>query len=450
MEASMEAATVSEVDAGHTGYILVCMALVQLMTPGLAFFYGGLLGEGSIITMFMQNFLSMGIITILWFVVGFSLCFGESVTFFGSPATFPFFLGVDGNPLQVGGEETVSDIPGLVFAAYQGMFAVITPALITGAFVNRIRVTPYLIFIVLWLVLVYCPFCHWVWGGGWIGAWGVKDFAGGIVVHITAGFSALASVIVTGARPIQEREQSDPHNIPFVALGTAMLWFGWFGFNGGSALGSGASATYAAVNSEIAASTALFTWTMITWKLGGRPSLVELCVGAVAGLATVTPAAGFIEPWGAFVLGLLAAFFCYGCVEFRKAMKWDDALDVWGVHGMGGFLGTLMIGPLSSEAVCGEGPSGELFLKQLAIAVFCAVYSFVVSFVMLKAINLVCPLAPDATMIAMSGSIDLSLHGEKAYMNAKAEDDAEYVNKGVALNGAGAASKTSKMESTTV
>lgn len=401
------------IDSGHTAYILMSMALVQLMTPGLAFFYGGLCKQSSIISMFMQNFLSMGIVTVIWFVIGFSLCFGSSEKFLGNPTTFAFFKGVNGAPLQVDGETLVDGIPGLVFAGYQGMFAVITPPLMTGAFVHRVRVLPYMVFITIWLLIVYCPFCHWVWGpGGWMGEWGVKDFAGGIVVHITAGFSALASIIYVGPREALDQSDNQPHNIPFVALGTALLWFGWFGFNGGSALASGESSAYAAVNSEIAASTALFVWTAIAWMRSGKPSLVELCVGAVAGLATITPAAGFVEPWAAFVIGALAAIFCYMCVELKNCMKWDDALDVWGVHGMGGFFGTLMIGVFASEDVCGFSGSAELFGKQAAAASLCAAYSFIVSYALLKVIDMVIPLKPLAGEV---DNLDISLHGEFAY-----------------------------------
>jgi len=233
--------------------------------------------------------------------VVFSLCFGESVGFFGNPLSFAAMYHVYPNKSLMRGDTVVGDgIPGLLFAAYQGMFAVITPALMTGAFAGRFRFKPYLIFVGLWLVLVYAPWCHWVWGGGFLAAWGVWDFAGGIVVHTTAGFSALATLLVVGRRePAEGEDLHTPHNVPFVALGTALLWFGWFGFNGGSALASGGTAVAAAVNSEIAASVALFTWMIIEWVRHGRPGLVGLCVGAIAGLATITPAAGYVQPWGA-------------------------------------------------------------------------------------------------------------------------------------------------------
>mmetsp|Transcript_34649 Transcript_34649/g.62855 ORF Transcript_34649/g.62855 Transcript_34649/m.62855 type:complete len:444 (-) Transcript_34649:35-1366(-) len=419
------------IDAASTAFMLVCMALVQLMTPGLAFFYGGLVSDKSVLTMMIQSFVCMGVVTILWFTVGFSFCFGESLMFFGNPFTYFGMQNVNVNE-QLGGGD--GGIPGLLFAAYQGMFAVITPALMTGAFADRFRFKPYLIFIVAWLLFIYFPWCHWVWGGGWLAEWGVWDFAGGIVVHITAGFSALASLAVVGKRPMptddQPEEQASfdkPHNVPFVALGTSLLWFGWFGFNGGSALASGGPAVIAAVNSEIAGSVALFMWLCIDWIRNGKPGLVGLCVGAIAGLATVTPAAGFIQPWGAFVLGIVGSGGCYLCCEVRKKLKLDDALDVWGVHGMGGFMGTILLGLLADAPECGQAASfpvhcvnpgtvtrsGEQLGKQVAAACLCAAYSFVVSFVLLKVINFVVPIKPlDETI---RSGLDAAEHGEDAY-----------------------------------
>ena len=307
------------------------------------------------------------------------------------------------------------------------MFAVITPALMTGAFADRLRFKPYLIFIALWIILVYAPFCHWIWGGGWMAKWGVWDFAGGIVVHTTAGFSALAAVHFLGSRakimkPSGGKPDNTPHSIPFVALGTAMLWFGWFGFNGGSALASTGGAAVAAVNSQISAAIALLVWFMIEWFRNGKPSLVGLCVGAIAGLATITPCAGFVRPWAAFVVGLLSAPFCYGCCELKNRFKWDDALDVWGVHGMGGALGSILLGALTDKDVGGVEPSGELFGKQFAAVLIAAVYSYVVSILLLMAIGVVCRLKPTAVEIV---DMDHSQHGEAAYLDAL-ENDSKY------------------------
>jgi len=310
----------------------------------------------------------------------------------------------------------VSDVPGLVFAGYQGMFAVITPALMTGAFADRILFGPYLAFIAIWLIVVYCPFCHAIWGPeGWLGVWGVKDFAGGIVVHTTAGFSALAAVHYLGAREDivgKEKVDNTPHNIPFVALGTALLWFGWFGFNGGSALASGDGAAFAAVNTEIAASTALSVWTLIDWYKNGKPTLVGMCVGAIAGLATITPAAGFVRPWAAFLIGFLAGCFCYFCCELKNMLKWDDALDVWGVHGMGGALGSVLLGVLADKDVGGQAAGAEFFAKQLCTVVGCAAYSYIMTLFLLKAIESVTRIKTTAEEM---DNLDAAFHGEDAY-----------------------------------
>ena len=314
-------------------------------------------------------------------------------------------------------------------AAFQGMFAVITPALMTGAFADRVMFKPYLLFIFLWIHLVYYPFCHWIWGGGWMFDEGVWDFAGGIVVHCTAGFGALAVVMALPHRKKLEPElDTDPHNIPFVALGTALLWFGWFGFNGGSALGANQVAGYALINTEISASCALFVWLMIEWAHKGKPTLVGACVGAIAGLATVTPAAGYVYPWAAMVIGCLAAPWCYFLIEVVKnKFDLDDALDVFAVHGMGGYLGTLLIGVLADDRVYPDGPnaSGKQFFKQLWGASFCAVYAFVVSFGLIKAINLVMPVLPPSSHL--SEGLDTSIHGEKAYKE-NSQNGTEYTN----------------------
>jgi len=406
-------------DSGHTAFLLLCMALVQLMLPGLAFFYAGLLSSKSVITMIMQNFACMGIVTIMWFAFGFSLCFGESNDFkiFGDITTFGGFKDVGGEPLKHGNTNFVDDVPGLVFAGYQGMFAVITPALMTGAFADRIRFGPYLTFIAVWFVLVYCPFCHAIWGpDGWLGKWDVKDFAGGIVVHTTAGFSALAGVHVLGSRTEVAGDaavvDTTPHNIPFVALGTALLWFGWFGFNGGSALAAGSGSAYAAVNSEIAASTALVVWSMIEWIRNGKPSLIGVCVGAIAGLATITPCAGFIQPWAAFVVGILAAVFCYLCCELKNKLGWDDALDVWGVHGMGGLLGSIFVGVFADASVAGFSASWELVGKQTLTVLLAAVYSYIISVLVLLAIKAIVRVTPTADEMM---DLDTVMHGEVAY-----------------------------------
>mmetsp|Transcript_15658 Transcript_15658/g.41219 ORF Transcript_15658/g.41219 Transcript_15658/m.41219 type:complete len:459 (+) Transcript_15658:139-1515(+) len=413
-------------DSGHTAWILMSCALVNFMTPGLAFFYGGLVRRNHVLSIIIQNYVCMGIITLIWVVWGFSLCFGASGWFYGDPGDFVMLNRVSGAPLPSEargkmGEAYVDGIPGLVFCAYQGMFAVITPALMTGAFAERIKFGPFIVFVVLWVHLVYFPWCHAVWGpNGWLGTWGVCDFAGGLVVHVTAGFSALATVMALPSREKLEGAPVDttPHNVPYVALGTALLWFGWFGFNGGSALGANEQAAYALINTEISASVALLVWMLIEWKLEGKPSLVGVCVGAIAGLATITPAAGFVKPWAAVVIGTSSAIFCYACVAALTKMGYDDALDVWGVHGMGGFLGTCLLGVLAEHDVGGQSGDINLFGKQLAAAALCAVYSFVVAFALIKGMMLVMDVVPDVEMVR--SGLDYSMHGMLAH---NADDD---------------------------
>jgi Amt family ammonium transporter len=415
-----------EIDAGHTAWILMSCALVNFMTPGLAFFYGGLVRRNHVLSIIIQNYVCMGIITLIWVVWGFSLCFGGSGRVIGDPRDFAMLNRVTGQPLPHEGrgkmgEAYVEGIPGLVFCAYQGMFAVITPALMTGAFAERIKFGPFLVFVVLWIHFVYFPWCHWVWGpNGWLMTWGVVDFAGGLVVHVTAGFSALATVVALPSREKLEGAKVDktPHNVPYVALGTALLWFGWFGFNGGSALGADEVAAYALINTEISASVALLVWMCIEWKLEGKPSLVGVCVGAIAGLVMITPAAGFVKPWAAVVIGTLSAVVCYACTALCTKLGLDDALDVWGVHGMGGFLGTCLVGVLAEHDVNGITGDWNQFKKQLAAALLCAVYSFVMAYGMIKGMMAVTDIVPDRE--AVKTGLDYSMHGMLAHND---EDD---------------------------
>jgi Amt family ammonium transporter len=416
----------SDLSMSSTVFVFFAMALVQLMTPGLALFYGGLVRESSVITILMQNVVTMGIVTVLWVVCLYSMCFADSKGFFANPYTYSFLHGVSMH------EEgpTAPGIPHLLFVGFQGMFAVITPALMTGCFADRFLFGPYLIFVTLWMILVYAPWCHWVWGGGFLAQWGVVDFAGGIVIHITAGFSALASLLMVGRRAIPEgldKHQMDvPHNIPLVLTGTALLWFGWFGFNGGSALKAGGLAVAAGVNTEIAGSTATFVWMIIDWRCNKKPSLVGKCVGAIAGLATITPAAGFVQPWAAFAIGIIASVACYLCCEIRRKFNIDDALDVWGVHGMGGFIGSILVGALADPASCLDAdPKTNTYCvnpgsiarswsqlgKQTVAAVFCAVYSFVVTVAILKILKTLMRIVPSKEEQA---DLDFRLHGEQA------------------------------------
>jgi len=409
------------IDAGDTTWLLISTALVNFMTPGLAFFYGGLVRRNHVLSIIIQNYACMGCVTLIWVIWGFSLCFGRSGKFLGSPSSFPMLNGVSGDPLSSevrghSGEPFVADVPGLIFCAYQGMFAVIAPALMTGAFAERMKFIPFILFVVLWMHFVYFPWCHWIWGpNGWLGTWGVYDFAGGIVIHVTAGFSALATVVALPTREKVEGAPVDktPHNVPYVALGTAMLWFGWFGFNGGSALAADEVAAYAVINTEISASVALIVWMGIEWVVEGKPSLVGVCVGTIAGLATITPCAGFVKPWAACVVGAAAAVVCYGCVALVNKLGLDDALDVWGVHGMGGFLGTILLGALAERDVNGVSGSFALVGKQAAAASLCAAYSFSMGWLLIKGLGLVMDVVPSTE--AVKTGLDYSMHGMLAH-----------------------------------
>ena len=403
------------IDTGDTAFMLVAASLVLIMTPGLAFFYGGLVGRKNVLTIMMQSIVSLGVTTILWVTVGYSLCFGTDVYgIIGNPIDHIFLRNIAPTDLS-----TDLNIPVFVFVAYQLMFAIITPALITGAFANRVPFKAYLIFLVGWLLFVYFPFVHMIWGGGWLADWGVLDFAGGIVVHVLAGLAALATVFVVGARQAHDPE---PHNVPFVALGTALLWFGWFGFNAGSALAVSGVTGLAFLNTQIGASFAAVTWMAFDWVVEGKPSVVGFCVGAVAGLATVTPAAGYIAPQSAMVLGILAGSVCYAAVIFRKKMDWDDALDVWGVHGVGGVLGTLLLGLFATTDMNAAGADGfffggpEFFLKELVAVLFAAAWAFGFTFGMLKLINMFTPVRVSKS-VEQTG-LDGALHGELAYIEA--------------------------------
>ena len=393
----------------NTGFMLIAASLVMLMTPGLAFFYGGLVGRSSTLTIMIQSFASMGITTILWWAVGFSLCFsGGSGGIYGN-FDKAFLNGV--HPLSV---FAPSRIPLVVFIAYQMMFAIITPALITGAFTNRVTFKAYLIFLVLWQLFVYFPFVHMIWGDGMLAHWGVLDFAGGIVVHAIAGFAALASVLYVGKR----RFVDSAHSLPLIALVTGLLWFGWYGFNAGSELKVDHITATAFLNTDLAASFAAITWLAVEWLNAGKPKFIGLLTGAVAGLATITPAAGYVSIDSAVIIGVASGVVCYYAIALKNRFKWDDALDVWGVHGVGGFLGITLLGVFASKSINPNGATGLIhgsatfFGKQLAAASGASLYAFAFTFVMLKAINLVTPVRVGEHE---EGALDEALHGEAAY-----------------------------------
>jgi Amt family ammonium transporter len=398
-------------DTGNTGFMLVATSLVMLMTPGLAFFYGGLVGRKNVLTIMLQSFVSMGLTTVVWYAVGYSLCFSGNPGGVIGNLDNAFLRGVDVSSVLAS-----SQIPMFVFVAYQMMFAIITPALITGAFANRVRFNAYLIFLVAWLLLVYFPMVHMIWGGGLLQQWGVLDFAGGIVVHNIAGMAALASVIFVGKRMFPEK---GPHSIPLVALGTGLLWFGWYGFNAGSELKVDAVTAAAFLNTDIAASFAAIVWMIMAWVFERKPKFLGLLTGAVAGLATITPAAGYVSPTSSAVIGIASGIVCYLAISLKNRWKLDDALDVWGVHGVGGMLGIISLGIFADLAVNAAGSNGLLlgnttfFLKETAAVIGSSAYAFGLSYAMLWLINKITPVKVTAQEEELG--LDESLHGETAY-----------------------------------
>ena len=408
-------------DTGNTGFMILCSSLVMLMTPGLAFFYGGLVGRKNVLGIMIQSFVSMGWTTVLWWAFGFSLCFS------GDLKSGTDFLGILGNldwvflrNITLNTPSPNDTIPMIVFCAYQMMFAIITPALITGAFTNRITFKAYFLFLTGWLVLVYFPFVHMVWGGGLLAQWGVKDFAGGIVVHNIAGIAALASVIYVGKRRVQD---PGPHSIPLVALGTGLLWFGWYGFNAGSEFRVNSVTAVAFLNTDIAASFAAVAWLMVAWVNEKKPKFLGLLTGAVAGLATITPAAGYVSPSTAALIGTVSGGVCYYAVSLKNRLGWDDALDVWGVHGVGGFMGIVLLGIFASTgwnpAETG-GVDGLLrgnfvfFIKQLVSVSISSAWAFFFTLGMLWVINKITVVR--VTEAHEELGLDEALHGEKAYL----------------------------------
>ena len=403
-------------NVGNTGFMLLCASLVMLMTPGLAFFYGGLVGRKNVLTIMAQSFMSLGWTTVLWFAFGYSMCFGPSWHgIIGDPTHYAFLRGVTLNSMYAGND---AGIPLIVHVAYQMMFAIITPALITGAFANRVTVKAYFLFLTGWLVLVYFPFVHMVWSpDGLLAKWGVLDFAGGIVVHNTAGFAALASILYVGRRSLVENK---PHNVPLIALGTGLLWFGWYGFNAGSELKVDAVTASAFLNTDVAASFAGTAWFLLEWSHAKQPKFVGLLTGAVAGLATITPAAGYVSLGSAAMIGLIAAVVCYFAVQLKNRLRWDDALDVWGVHGVGGLLGTILLGVFAAKGWNAAGADGLLsgnagfLFKQVVAAVASGAWAFGFTYGMLWLIDRVTPVKVGADV--ERAGLDVSLHGEEAYI----------------------------------
>jgi len=398
----------SAVNAADTAWMLIACGLVLLMTPALAFFYGGLVRTKNALNTMVMCFASMGVVGIVWALAGYSLAFGRGNAWIG---------GVEFLFLEDVGLEAHGSIPHLLFMAFQGTFAVITAALISGAVVERIRFGPYLGFISAWVLLVYAPVCHWVWGGGWLADLGALDFAGGTVVHVNAGIAAIVAARVLGPRKDWGRQAILPHNVPFVLLGAALLWFGWLGFNGGSALAANESAVLAFVNTMLAPAATLVVWMAIDWKRTGKVTAVGGATGIVVGLVAVTPAAGYVGPMGALLIGALAAFPSYLAIASLSRTRTDDSLDVAAAHGVGGLVGALLTGVLARAAW--GGADGLLFgnprqlLVQLVGVGAAMAYSGALSFALLKLIARFAPLRAADRLEGVG--LDVTQHGEEAY-----------------------------------
>ena len=366
---------------GDVAFMILSTVLVLIMTPGLAFFYGGLVERKNTLTIMFQVFIAIGIVAIIWVFGGFSLVFGDDIG------------GVIGNPLQFFALRDVTftvdlryseTIPFILFFMYQMMFAIITAPLMTGAFANRLTVSGWIKILILWIILVYFPVAHWVWGGGFLSKLGFVDFAGGATIHITSGFGCLGGIYAIGSRKV--KNEKGPFNLGLVAIGAGLLLFGWFGFNAGGTIAAADIAAIVFTNTGLAAASGMVVWLMLHARHAKRASFLEALVGAIAGLATVTPASGYITPISALIIGVLGAVVCFFCVEFERK-KWDDALDVWGVHGVGGFLGILLIGVFADPRVNGVSAGIRQFLIQLFGAVLIAVYSILLTFLIFKLVD---------------------------------------------------------------
>ncbi len=404
-------------NSGDTAFMLVSAALVMLMTPGLALFYGGMVRSKNVLATIMESFILLGVISVLWAIYGYSLAFGPDVGHFIGNLDWAGLAGVGFEPFKAYAET----IPHQTFMIYQCMFAVITPALITGAFAERMKFSAFLVFMVLWFTIVYCPVAHWVWGdGGWLKNLGALDFAGGTVVHINAGIAALAAALVVGKRQGYGNHTTFiPHNLPMTILGAGLLWFGWFGFNAGSALAAGSLASSAFTATHMATAAATLSWVGVEWIFRGKPTTLGAASGAVAGLVAITPAAGYVGPMSAIIIGLIAGVICYAAVLAKPKLGYDDSLDVVGVHCVGGIVGALCTGLFASKLINPAGGDGLFFgnpgqfvTQVLAVGVT-LVYSFVISYILFKIL--------DATMgLRVSpedeiAGLDLTEHQETGY-----------------------------------
>ena len=402
-------------DTGDTAFMLIATALVMFMTPGLALFYGGLVRSKNVLGTIMHSFICLGLISITWVIFGYSLAFGPDINGFIGNLDWLLLkdVGLSTGPYS-------DTIPHLLFCAFQLMFAILTPALITGAFAERMKFSAFILFTILWSALVYLPICHWVWGGGWLGEMGALDFAGGTVIHINSGAAALVAAIVIGKRTGYGKESFHPHNLPMTVLGAGILWFGWFGFNAGSALAASETAVLAFFTTQVATGTAAVAWIMVERILQGKPTTLGAASGALAGLVAITPAAGFVGPISAIIIGLGAGILCYLAVLMKNKLGYDDALDVVGIHGVGGLWGALATGLFASIAVNPDGANGLFFgnASQFgiqAVAAFAAIaYSVVLTYIILKIVGIVTGGLRVETEEEIQG-LDLTQHSEIGY-----------------------------------
>jgi Amt family ammonium transporter len=403
-------------NTGDTAWVLSAAALVMLMTPGLAFFYGGMVRRKNVLGVLMQCFTILCVLSIQWVLFGYSLAFAPAKAFWGG-LSWLGLTGVGFEPFK----DYSATIPHQAFMIFQAMFAIITPALMVGAFAERMKFSGFLLFIILWATFIYDPVAHWVWGvGGWLKDLGALDFAGGTVVHINAGIGALAAALLIGKRKGYDGRAVPPHNLPHVVIGTALLWFGWFGFNAGSALAANGLAVNAFVVTNTAAATAGLTWAVIEWILNGKPTIFGACTGAVAGLVAITPASGFVSALSAIVIGIFVSIFCFIAVAFvKQRLRYDDSLDVFGVHCIGGVWGALATGLFASKLINPDGGNGlffgnpHQFLVQAIAVVVTLVYSFVGSLILYKIVDWIVGMRVSEKDEIMG--LDLTQHNENAY-----------------------------------
>ena len=405
-------------NAGDTAWVLTATALVMLMTPGLALFYGGLVRRKNVLSILMQCMFILAMVSVTWVLLGYTLAFGQDVNGWGIIGNLDH-IGLKG--IGVGPGPYASTIPSTAFALFQMMFAIITPALIIGAFAERKRFKAFVLFALLWSLLVYSPICHWVWGpGGWLGKMGVMDFAGGTVVHISSGVAALVAALVLGPRVKRESDRFEPHDVRLTVIGAGILWFGWFGFNGGSALAANGLAVNAVLVTNTAAGMGALTWLTMSWLHKGSPSVIGAVSGAIAGEVAITPASGFVDPSSAIVIGFIAGAVCYGAILLRERLKVDDALDVWAVHGVGGTLGVLLTGVFAVAAVHAgysgliDGNPGQVGTQVVAIAAVW-IYSAIATLVILKLVDVAVGLRVGAE--EEEAGLDVSQHGEVVFQS---------------------------------